>query len=112
MIRKSGIRFSEKIMLHQRTGAPIDSVRNDWALMATKRGPHDLGRRSTYAVPSASPFPEPHAGEARGGAGKHSAAHLARRLGGAAGARLGCLCDGTHSLRPFRGAVFRAIGPL
>src|ERR1700728_4704136 len=33
MIRKSGYRFSEKIMLHQNVRASIDSTRNDCALV-------------------------------------------------------------------------------
>src|SRR6202034_947358 len=35
MIRKSGHRFSEKIMLHQNVRASIDSTRNDCALVGS-----------------------------------------------------------------------------
>jgi hypothetical protein len=39
MIRKSGNRFSEKIMLNQNTRATVDSIYNNFALVDTAPTP-------------------------------------------------------------------------
>jgi hypothetical protein len=42
MIRKSGARFSEKIMLRQNASAIIDSTENNFALAPNEKGPDDV----------------------------------------------------------------------
>ncbi|MGO9045301.1 MAG: hypothetical protein ACLQFW_00225 [Xanthobacteraceae bacterium] len=64
MIRESGNRFSEKIMLHQKVRRPADSIRNDgvptlkMAVQAHKMG-HKTGPNIKARTARQEPPPEP-----------------------------------------------------